>query len=220
MTTREPAVLFHLWNPLQTEASTFTFDVTQANIPRIGRPDPRWLDAACQALGVARNASDCHTSALRSSYFTDEPEAKAPEDRWPDCWTIQASVHKERLASSGCGAAPVPLAVLDPSWDGTRDPGHDERALIMALGDAVSAHGVLADAVAAATTTGLETISAALAPCADGRVGVRLLTSCVFPTDAVALEVVTRRLGEAGWATNWRRALLQESSSARRGLTR
>ncbi|HWI06245.1 MAG TPA: hypothetical protein VNT54_01865 [Solirubrobacteraceae bacterium] len=207
MTTHERAVLFLLWNASSTQAAVLAFDVTRANLPRIGRGDRGWLAAACRALGAEPVATAPRVIAARSSYFSDYPADEAPQDRWPDCWMIEAATTGAPAAKQDCGGAPVPLAALDPSWQGARDPAHDARALIVAVGSAGAARETLRGAVASARGDGLRPTSATVRGCTDGRAGIRLLIPCTFSRDVGALESVTGRLQAAGWATNWRLAL-------------
>jgi hypothetical protein len=207
MTTPDPTVLFLLWNAFEVESSALIFDVTRANVPRIGRPDSLWLAAACRTLGVTGRTGDYSAIAMRSSYFSDYADAKAAEDRWPDCWTVKVEVRGELSIDHRCGGRPLLLAELDPSWDGARDPAHDECALIFAVGDARAAEDVLESASARAASVGLRPRPTAPIRCADGRACVRMLTACAFPDDVDALEAVTQQLSRARWATNWRQAL-------------
>jgi hypothetical protein len=43
------------------------------------------------------------------------------EDRWPDCWMVEAALPDDQTVSARCGAVPATLDALDPSWSGDRD---------------------------------------------------------------------------------------------------
>ena len=207
MTTREPACLFLLWNAFPRRPAGVSFDVTRANVPRVGRPEPGWLAAALRALDIAGSPRRSDVTAARSSYFSDYLEEDEPENRWPDCWTIQATLVEGYPAEPRPRVAPVGLAALDGSWDGARDPAHDERALLVAVGDKAAAADVLGDALASVRRERLEPPSAAVIACAGGLARIRLTVPCTFPQDIGSLETVTERLKRAGWATDWRSAL-------------
>lgn len=136
-------MIFNLWSPTRIDAYEVRFDVTQANMPRVGTGDEKWVNACLKALGITAPARSWSIRAARCHFYSDYPDEPEWLDRWPDTWIVR--VELAGTAPDDFGAPdplPVQIDEYDRSWEyGETDPGHDHLALLQLLwhGDAAEA---------------------------------------------------------------------------------
>ena len=199
-------MLFNLWSPASAARDEIGFDVTRANVARVGSGDPEWIAACLRALGVEAAARDWSIEAARCHFYSDyagEPEWR---DRWPETWTVRVRLDGAAPPDFGPPAS-VPTLVdrPDPTWrHGEVDPSHDRNALLVLLFRDGGADP------AAARDRLLASMPPTLGPArtsADrpGGEWLRLrvtLTGDLFPARVEALEQTLRACRRAGAVVN------------------
>jgi len=128
-------MIFNLWSQARIGEYEVAFDVTRANIPRVGSGDAEWVAACLDAIGVSGTAQAWSIEAARCHFYSDYAEEPEWRDRWPDTWMVRVKLD---------GSAPDGLESADPlqklidqydrTWEyGAVDPAHDRRALLVLL---------------------------------------------------------------------------------------
>lgn len=128
-------MIFNLWNPATTNADRIRFDVTRANMPRVGRGDDPWVRACLSALGISTSARTWSIQAARCQFYSDYAEEPEWRDRWPETWIVNVQLAgptpSEFDAPDGL---PIQIDEYDRSWNyGEVDPDHDRVALLLSL---------------------------------------------------------------------------------------
>lgn len=128
-------MIFNLWNPAKIDGDRIRFDVTQANMPRVGRGDDPWVRACLSALGVTAPHRTWSIQAARCQFYSDYADEPEWRDRWPETWIVNVELAGAVADDFGAlSALPVQIDQYDRSWSyGEVDPDHDRVALLPLL---------------------------------------------------------------------------------------
>jgi hypothetical protein len=128
-------MLFNIWSPMATAPDEVTFDVTQANAPRVGNGDPDWIAACLDAIGISLPASEWSVQATRCHFYSDYPDEEEWSDRWPETWIVQVTLEDEAPEDFGRpDGSPEQVNQYDETWNyGDFDSDHDRTALLLAF---------------------------------------------------------------------------------------
>ena len=200
--------MFNLWNVSFPEPAVIEFDVSRANMPRLGRGTAPWMAAALQALDLSAHVDGWEVRPTRTHYFSDYLDSEEWRDRWQEAWTVRVNFTNDARQRRGAQHGPFAISALDESAPHATASGPDRAdGLVIAR-----LHGdrQLAERLARQLTT-IEVSGTrpriSLRDLEGGSQQMRLLfPDLAFPDAVPELEDVLRLLSSNGAVVHWRDA--------------
>lgn len=199
-------MMFNLWDPARIADDEVRFDVTRANMPRVGTGDYEWVAACLDAIGVSAPAREWSIEAARCHFYSDYADEPEWRDRWPDTWIVHVKLDGTAPEDFGPPQA-VPRLIdrYDQTWNYAHvDPDHDRVALLLmfwrgAEQKAEAIRGKLLTFLPTELNERIVRIERAGADWTRLRI---VATRSLFPDHVEALEAFLRRCREYGLVVN------------------
>ena len=202
---------YAVWTARPLDNNSVAIDIAAAHSSGVGSGSLALCAAALNTFWPGVKAYDCAVTPIRSTFFSDYPDAPDWRDRWRIGWNLMVKID-----------GPVPASVFhfpyswlhepDPTWDGKSQVSDEVATAIVFAGAPNVTRSDLPTAFATVDPKNIiiSKLERMVLPRLDGTKAdvIRAEISVSQFSDQVGqLDAFIRGLKKFGWHTNWREFL-------------